>query len=174
MIIHFLILKVVIASKSIVPTFNAYIKCLGSPAQYTTARPIATLFPGHWCMDDLTIEHNFDSQVIWVIDLFLETISIGVFTTSDRSTSGRLVQELYICTVHMRHCIVFWDLEFRFSSHLCQLWLIRDWPVVISGGNRSTRRKPPPNPKSLAKISRVVLKITSVSERDKLIYIVRP
>ena len=42
------------------------------------------------------------------------------------------------------------DLEFCFSSHLCQMWLIRDTPVVCGRGNRSTRRKPPPNPNSLA------------------------
>ena len=34
---------------------------------YTTARPIATLFPWHGCVDDLTIEHSFDSQATWVI-----------------------------------------------------------------------------------------------------------
>ena len=52
-------------------------------------------------------------------------------------------------------CKVFWVffLEFHFLSHLCQLWLLRDKPVVSSGGNQSTRRKPPPNPKSLATFS---------------------
>ena len=45
------------------------------------------------------------------------------------------------------------NLEFCFSSNLCQLCLICDQPVVSSGGNRSTRRKPPPNPKSLATFS---------------------
>ena len=29
-------------------------------AEYTTARPIATQFPGHGCMDDLTIERGVD------------------------------------------------------------------------------------------------------------------
>ena len=46
-----------------------------------------------------------------------------------------------------------WNLEFRFSSHLCQLWPICDWPVVSSWGNRSTRRKSPPSPKSLPTFS---------------------
>ena len=45
-------------------------------------------------------------------------------------------------------------LEFRFSSHLCHTVansLLK--PVVSSGGNRSTRRKPPLNPNSLATFS---------------------
>ena len=36
-----------------------------------------------------------------------------------------------------------WNLLFR---HICaMLWLICDWLVVSIGGNRSTRRKTPPN-----------------------------
>ena len=38
-----------------------------------TARPIATHFPGYRCMDYLTTERSFDSQVTWVIDV------IGLF-----------------------------------------------------------------------------------------------
>ena len=33
------------------------------------------------------------------------------------------------------------------------LWLGHDWTVVTGGGNLSTRRKPPPNPKTLATFS---------------------
>ena len=33
------------------------------------------------------------------------------------------------------------------------LWIIRDYPVVSGGGNRSNRRKLLPNAKSLAKFS---------------------
>ena len=46
-----------------------------------TALPIATLFPGHECMDDLTTECSPDSQAMWVIDvlgLFLDMLYIGV------------------------------------------------------------------------------------------------
>ena len=46
----------------------------GQPgAEYTTVRPIATKFPGHGCMDDLTTERSFGSQATWVIDV------LGVF-----------------------------------------------------------------------------------------------
>ena len=34
----------------------------------TTARPIATQFPWHGCMDDLTTEHSIDSQATWAIN----------------------------------------------------------------------------------------------------------
>ena len=34
-----------------------------------TACLIATQFPGHGCMDDLTTEISFDSQALWVIDV---------------------------------------------------------------------------------------------------------
>ena len=54
-------------------------------------------------MDDLTIEHSFDSQATWIIDvlgLFFDMLPIGVCTTGHLQTSGRLVQELNICTVY--------------------------------------------------------------------------
>ena len=41
-----------------------------------TICPIATQFPGHGCMDDLTTEHSFDLQDMWdnvVLGLFLLT-----------------------------------------------------------------------------------------------------
>ena len=44
-------------------------------AKYTTARPIATQFPGHGCMDDLTTGRSFDSLATWVIDV------LGLFWT---------------------------------------------------------------------------------------------
>ena len=31
---------------------------------------MATQFPGHGCMDDLTNERSFDSKGTWVIDVF--------------------------------------------------------------------------------------------------------
>ena len=43
--------------------FNSSTKCVG----HTTARPIATQFPEHGCMEDLTAESSFDSQAKWVI-----------------------------------------------------------------------------------------------------------
>ena len=42
-------------------------------AECMTARPIATQFPGHGCMFDLTTESSFDSQATWVI------VALGLF-----------------------------------------------------------------------------------------------
>ena len=53
-------------------------------------------------MDDLTTERTFDSQATWIIDvldLFFHMLSMGVRTTRHWQTSGRLVQELHVCTV---------------------------------------------------------------------------
>ena len=47
---------------------------LGQPGHNTTARLIASQFPGHECMDDLTTEGSFDAQAKWVIGVF------GVFS----------------------------------------------------------------------------------------------
>ena len=76
-------------------------------AQYTTVRPIATQFPGHGCLDDLTTERSFNSQATCVVDvlgLFFDMLSMGFCTTGHWQTSGRLVQELNIRTVPYR-----WD-----------------------------------------------------------------
>ena len=37
--------------------------------EYTTARQIATQFPGHGSMYDLTTERSIDSQAMWFIDV---------------------------------------------------------------------------------------------------------
>ena len=53
-------------------------------------------------MDDLKTERSFDSQATWIINvlgLFFDMLPIGVCTTGHLQTSGRLVQELNICTV---------------------------------------------------------------------------
>ena len=74
-------------------------KCVGSPILIC---PVATQFPGHECMDDLTTERSFGSQATWVIYvsfLFFDMLSMGVCTTRHWHTSGRLVQELNVCTV---------------------------------------------------------------------------
>ena len=66
------------------------------------ARLITTQFAGHGCMDDLTTERSVDLQATWAIDLpglFLDMLSMGVFTTRHRKTSGRLMQELNVRTV---------------------------------------------------------------------------
>ena len=42
---------------------------MAARAQYTTASPIATHFPEHGCMKNLTTERIFDSQATLVIDV---------------------------------------------------------------------------------------------------------
>ena len=45
------------------------------------SHPIATSFPGHVCINDLTTERSFDSQALWVIDvldLFFDMFCMGV------------------------------------------------------------------------------------------------
>ena len=50
-------------------------------------------------MDDLTTERCFDSQAICVVGVFLDMLSMGVFTTWYWQSSSRPVQELNVCTV---------------------------------------------------------------------------
>ena len=63
---------------------------------YTTARPIATQFPGHELMDDLLTEHSFDSWVIDVLGLIVYVIHGCLYLTSHWQASGRLGQELNV------------------------------------------------------------------------------
>ena len=54
-------------------------------------------------MDDLRTERSFEWQA-WVIDmrgLYFDMLSMGFCTTRHWQTSGRLVQELNMCTVHV-------------------------------------------------------------------------
>ena len=78
------------------PIFNSCTK-------YATACPIASLFPGHGCMDDLTTKRSFDSQTTWVIDMhgkyIFKMLFMDVYTTRHRRASGRLVHALNVCTV---------------------------------------------------------------------------
>ena len=53
-------------------------------------------------LDDLTTEHIFNSQATRVIDglgLCFDMLSMDVCITRQWQTSGRLVQELNVCTV---------------------------------------------------------------------------
>ena len=52
-------------------------------------------------MDKLTTEFSFDLQATWVIDvlgLFYDMLSMDICTTMYWEMSGRLVQELNVCT----------------------------------------------------------------------------
>ena len=64
-------------------------------------RPTATQFLRQGCMGDFTNLHSFDSQATGVMDVlgsFFDMLSMGVCTTTHWHTSGRLVQNLNICT----------------------------------------------------------------------------
>ena len=72
----------------------------GQPGHNT--RPHARLPPSFLGMDEFTTIRSFDSQETWAIDvrgLFFDMSSMDVYTTRQCQTSGRLVQELNVCTV---------------------------------------------------------------------------
>ena len=53
---------------------------------------------------DHTTESYFDLQATWVINVFgllSDMLSMGVCTTRHWQASGRLVQELNVCTAHV-------------------------------------------------------------------------
>ena len=84
-----------------VPSLYCCIKSVRCPGiqHYPHAR--LPPFPGHGCMDDLTVERSFDLQatrVIDVLDLFFDMLSMHWRRT------GRLVQELNVCTVASHVC----------------------------------------------------------------------
>ena len=63
---------------------------------------LVSTVPGHGCMDDLATAHSFDKQATCAIDgrgLYFDMPFMGVCTTGHWRTSGRLVQELNVCTV---------------------------------------------------------------------------
>ena len=80
-----------ICTTSTVPVFNSCTRCVGSPdiIHYRTHNR---------CIDDLTTEWRFDLQIL-ALAIFLS--SIGVYSTRHWQTSGRLVQELNVCTVQL-------------------------------------------------------------------------
>ena len=84
--------------RHLIPALNTW----AAQTWYTTARPIATQSPGLGCMDDLRTKRSFDSQTIGslvCLPYLFEILSMGVCTTRHKQTSGRLVQELNVCTV---------------------------------------------------------------------------
>ena len=86
----------------LIPTLIAW----AARAEYTTARltppPPPPHFRWHGRIYDVTTYHSFDSQATRFIDvfrLFLDMSFMGVCTTRHSQTSGRLIQELNICTI---------------------------------------------------------------------------
>ena len=118
--------------RHLIPALNA----LAARAKYTTARLVATPFPRHVCMDDLTTKRTFDSQAMQVILFelfFVDMLSMGVCKTRHWQTSVRLVQELNVCTV------VWWIIattmgpggpNWEVALHLLSAWqnLYEIWP----------------------------------------------
>ena len=80
------------------------LKAWAARVEHTTARLFAPPnIPCHGRIYDVTTDPCFDSQAtccIDVFDLFLDMLFMGVCTTRHWQTSGRLVQELNICTVY--------------------------------------------------------------------------
>ena len=93
------------AQEPTVPTFNSYTNCVGSPGRIhdrTPDPPPPPHFRWHGRIYDVTTYHSFDSQATRFIDvfrLFLDMSFMGVCTTRHSQTSGRLIQELNICTI---------------------------------------------------------------------------
>ena len=87
--------------------------------------------PGYGCMDDLTTERSFASQDTWVINvvgLLSDMLAMGLRTTRHWQTSGRLVQELNVCTVY---CTVYSRLKVAHGINLFDfvLPLICFWTI---------------------------------------------
>ena len=89
-----------------VPCFAHFIP-YAQPARalYMTTCPIATQFPGHGFIDDLTTGRSFELQATLTVDvigIFFDMISMAVCATIlNMQRSGRLVQESNVCTVDM-------------------------------------------------------------------------
>ena len=61
-------------------TFNSCTKCLGSLGMI--CGPIATQFPGHRCVDDLTTERSFDLRGSFMCLAYLfDILTMGVCET---------------------------------------------------------------------------------------------
>ena len=74
----------------------------GQPGQNT--RLHARLPPSFQGMDHLTTERSFDVPAMWVIDvlvLFFDMLFMGLCTTRQWQTTGRLVKKLNVCTVRL-------------------------------------------------------------------------
>ena len=84
-------LALTLQRRHLTPALNAW----AARAYCTTARQIATQ---HGCMDNLTTKRNF-TRVIDVLGLLFDMLSMGVSPNRHWQTSGRLLQELNVCTV---------------------------------------------------------------------------
>ena len=87
---------------STVPIFKSYTKCTGSPGIIHDRTHDCHQVSWAWIHDDLTAACSSDSQAMGAIDvlgLFFDMLSMDVCTTRHWHTSGRLVQELNVCSV---------------------------------------------------------------------------
>ena len=118
-----------------VPTFDSCTKFAGQPRH--TILPHARLPPSFLGMDarmtsklNLALIHKLRGSLI-NLAYFFDMLAIGVCTTRHWQASGRLVQELNVCTVALRGntkdyywdipnrlTILDWQLYFTFSSYL--------------------------------------------------------
>ena len=123
--------------RHLIPALNAW----PARAWYTTTCSIATQFSGHgWTLYN---QSYFDVQATWVIDVFdwlFDIIDMCVCTTRHWQTSGRLVQELNVCTVYyyrygVRVNVGLPDLDFLWSLR----WLDR---IPHAHSTRTPRARP--------------------------------
>ena len=73
---NIILMKIIhLQCRYLIPAPNAW----AARAICTTARPIATQFPGHECMENLRAERSFDLLVMWVIgvlDIFFDMVFV--------------------------------------------------------------------------------------------------
>ena len=66
----------ILQCRYLIPALNAW----AARAQYLTAHPAASQFPGHGRLDDLTTERSKGMWVIDVLGLFFDMLSMGAGT----------------------------------------------------------------------------------------------
>ena len=93
-----------IQCRHLIPALNTW----AARAEYTTARPIANQFPGHWCMDNLTTENSFISKLrgsLMCLAYSLHIINgyLSNQTLADVRSTGAGIKCLY-CKDHQCVC----------------------------------------------------------------------
>ena len=88
--------------------FNSCTKCVGSPGI------IHNRIPGHGC-DHRSLTSQLNIALIRILfgsltclAYFFDMLSMGVCATRHWQMSGRLVQELNVCTVQFTHFLLQW------------------------------------------------------------------
>ena len=101
-----------------VPTFNSCTICQDSPGKIHFCTPDCRPASWTWMTSQLNIIliHQLCGSFSDVLSLFSDMLSMGVCTTKHWQMSGRLVQELNVCTVH-HIMMLFLKHMFHLSTH---------------------------------------------------------